>query len=79
MFRAAVFKVFNGIRLQQLVHHTTFRDIQFKKAAFIQPLLPDQLVILNGKAVNGMILTEWALIDPAIGKDKIVFRNLTGT
>ena len=75
----AVGKIINIIGLQQLVHHAALRDIQSKKLVFIESVTLDELVIFDGETVDGVVLTERALVYPAIGKYKKILCHSTGT
>ena len=63
------------VGLQYFIDHATFRNIQGEKSIFGKTGVFDQLVLFDPECVNRVVLTEGALVDPAVWKDKIVFRH----
>ena len=66
-------------RLQEFVHHASFRDGKGEEAVFSQSRIFDELVVDDGKCMDGEILAQWALVDSAIGENKKVFSGYPGT
>jgi hypothetical protein len=76
--RPAVIPVAQVIRLDELVHDATFGDVEPEKIALVEFGGGDELVFLEGQAVNGEIFTQRTPIDPAVGKNKIIVGHQAG-
>ena len=79
MFGGSVLVVGDIGRLQEFVHYAPFRDSEREKAIFGQAWIFNELVVVDGKCMDGEIFTQRTLVDPAIWKNEKVFCLHTGT
>lgn len=66
------------VGLQELIDDTAFRNIEAEELGFSKTGAGKEFVFSNIIAVDRVILAQGTLVNPAIGKDEVVFRYPAG-